>query len=259
MVDLRLISVVFTLVLFSVITGCHRGYREDLDYSHAILQSWQLAEIDDGVVAQFEHVVWEPDNTISLRAMIAEDLIVDGRDVLEIGTGTGILSILAVRNNARLVVATDINPAAVANARYNAAILAAGQKIDVRQVSPESSDAFTVVNDDERFDLILSTPPCEVSQVSEAMDHPFTAPDFNLIQSLLDGLPSHLKPGGRCLLSFGHRPGVKLLQQACLERGFDFKVLDDRSIEELEQVFLPGMLIEVKVPTDQLIGLGPRG
>ena len=43
---------------------------------------------------------------------------------LEIGTGTGILGILCLQNGADEVVATDINPAAVANARYNAAMLA---------------------------------------------------------------------------------------------------------------------------------------
>ena len=101
----------------TIITGGCTKYREDLDYSYAVEQTWQLEDMAYGDVVQFESVFWEPDDSISLRRLIIDDQIASGRDVLEIGTGTGLIAILCLQNEASSVLATDINPAAVANAR----------------------------------------------------------------------------------------------------------------------------------------------
>ena len=120
------------------IAGCHsEKYREDLDYSYSVQQTWYLDELGSREIIQFESVFWEPDDTVSLRNLIVTDTIASGRTVLEIGTGTGLLSILCLQNGANSVVATDINPAAVANARYNAAHLEIDQNLEVRQVPKE--------------------------------------------------------------------------------------------------------------------------
>ena len=68
------------------------------------------------------------------------------------------------------------------------------------------------------------------------------------MDSLLDGLPQHLNPGGRCLLAYGHVSAVKRLLTESESRGYQLKILDDRKIDDLEENFLPGMLIEIRVP-----------
>jgi methylase of polypeptide subunit release factors len=168
--------------------------------------------------------------------------------VLEIGTGTGVLSILCLQNDAQRVVATDINAAAVANARYNAAMLASDNPLDVRQVKLDAPQAFAVIGSNERFDLILSNPPWEDGLVVKPADHAYYDPGFELLNSLLDGLPEHLKPGGRCLLAYGHVPAIKLVKSECERRGYEFKLLDDRDLEQLPKDFLPGMLVEIRPP-----------
>jgi len=230
-----------------VVPGCSK-HREDLDYSYDVIQTWDVEKLQHGQIIQFESVFWEPDDTVSLRELITEDAICTGRSVLEIGTGTGLIAILSAQNTADGVVATDINPAAVANARYNAAMLAEGMEIEIRSVSPQSPGAFAVIKDKEQFDLILSNPPWEDGKVSQPADHAFYDPDFALMDSLLDGLPKHLKPGGRCLLAYGHVPAIKRLQEQAEERGYEFKILDKRKLDDLETDFLPGMLSEIRVP-----------
>lgn len=244
----RIVFVVCLLPFFS--PGCRQKYREDLDYSYKVEQTWPLEDLNEGEIVQFESVFWEPDDTISLRKLIVDDLITAGRDVLEIGTGTGLLSILCLRNDARRVVATDINPAAVANARYNAAMLIPERQLDIRQVAPESPEAFSEIGQAERFDLIISNPPWEDGSIGQPADHAFYDPGFVLMNSLLDGLPAHLKPGGRCLLAYGHAPAIKLLRDECTRRGYEFKILDEREIDQLDRDFLPGMLLEVRIPLD---------
>ena len=242
--------VLTALLSMVVAVGCRTKYREDLDYSYVVEQTWPMEDLNFGEIVQFESVFWEPDDTVSLRKMIVQDAVAAGRDVLEIGTGTGLISILCLQNDAKKVVATDINAAAVANARYNAAILAPDQTLIVRQVGKESPGAFAVIQDDEQFDLIISNPPWEDGVVAKPADHAFYDPGFELMQSLLDGLPKHLKPGGRCLLAYGHVPAIKRLKAEAEKRNFEYKILDDRDLDSLETDFLPGMLVEVRPPLE---------
>jgi release factor glutamine methyltransferase len=248
----------FTLCVTSLITcGCRTEYREDLDYSYRVIQTWTLDELTFGrSIAQFESVFWEPDDTVSLRKLIVEDRIASGRNILEIGTGTGLLAILCLEHDAKSVVATDINPAAVACAKYNAAVLVPDHPLDVRQVPKSDPGAYSVLGKQEKFDLIISNPPWEDGSITKAADHAFYDPGFALMDSLLDGLPERLAPGGRCLLAYGHVPAIRRLQQEAQRRGYPLKILDDRDLDSLETNFLPGMLIEIRMAPDNQVVSG---
>ena len=241
------LACVFLTGVFSM-TGCREQYREDLDYSYGVEQTWPVEDLLSGEVVQFETVFWEADDSTSLRKMIVSDAIVSGRDVLEIGTGTGLISVLCLQNGAKSVVATDINPAAVANARYNAATLCPDQALDVRQVETSNPGAFVVIKKTEKFDLVISNLPWEDGVVVKPADHAFYDPDFQLMDTLLDGLPNHLKPGGRCLLAYGNVGAIKRLQTESEKRSYGFKILDDRNLDSLDENFLPGMLVEIRPP-----------
>lgn len=68
------------------------------------------------------------------------------------------------------------------------------------------------------------------------------------MDSILDGLPDRLNVGGRCLLAYGYLPAVVRLQAEAKKRGYDVKILDDRSLDSLASEFLPGILTEIRVP-----------
>ena len=247
----RRYSVTFVLLATIGCGGCS-SQRSDLDYSYNVEQVVQLPGLEDQGLVQFESVFWEPDDTTSLRKLIIDDEIAQGRDVLEIGTGTGLLSLLCLTNGATRVVATDINPAAVANARYNVAMYELDPFFEVRLVDRSSPGAFAVIKPSEKFDLILSNPPWEDGKIAQAADHAFYDPDFALMDTLLAGLPQHLKPGGRCLLAYGHSPAITRLLSKADALGFQTKVLDDRRVDQLPLNFLPGMLIEVRLGKNQV-------
>lgn len=244
----RSVALALGLVFVWSVSGCRR-YRSDLEYDYQVVQTWPLDEWPGAEWVQFDSVFWEPDDTLSLRRMIVDDAIAAGRSVLEIGTGTGLIAILCQRHDATRVVATDINPAAVANARYNAAMLGAERDLEVRQVDPGDPAAFSVIAPGERFDLIVSNPPWEDGRIDTPGDHAFYDPGFALMDSILDGLPSHLRPGGRCLLAYGHVPAVRRLIDGARDRGYAYEILDERDLDQLPVDFLPGMLIEIRLPS----------
>lgn len=240
------------LLLIVLAAGCKQQVRQDLSYDYDVEQAWTVEEFPYRPIVQFKSVFWEPDDTAELRRLITKESIADGRRVLEIGTGTGYLSLLCVANGATHVVATDVNPAAVACARYNAAQQALETNLEVRQVDPNNPGAFTVIKPEERFDLILSNPPWEEGQVEKPADHAFYDPGFALMQSIIDGLPQHLSPGGRCLLSYGNVPAIKRLLEMAEAANLQVKVLDDRKLDELPTNFLPGMLVELRLPNEKV-------
>jgi len=60
---------------------------------------------------------------------------------------------------ARKVVATDINPMAVKNARFNAEQLGLAERFEVRLVPPDDAGAYSVIQASERFDLVIYKRP----------------------------------------------------------------------------------------------------
>ena len=105
----------------------------------AKIKQWGYIDELPRAIAQFETVFWEPQDTVSLRKLIRDSPLVRGKRILEIGTGTGLVTLCCLRAGAAEVVATDINPVAVANARYNAMLLGVEDRLDVRWSSRSTS------------------------------------------------------------------------------------------------------------------------
>ena len=70
---------------------------------------------------------------------------------------------------------------------------------------------------------------------------------LQLLKSLLDGLRDHLNPGGRALLAYGAVDGIQHLLRYSEDNGLRVRILDDRKLEDLPAVFVPGMLLEVSL------------
>lgn len=215
------------------------------------IYAWRSIEDLPFRIAQFETVFWDPRDTPSLRRLIRTTDLVRGKTVLEIGTGTGLLSLCCLQRGARRVLATDINPAAVTNALYNAAMLGWADRFECRQVPRDQPGAWSVIDSGERFDLVISNPPWEDATPESDFEFALYDPGFHLLESLLEDLPRHLNPNGRCLLAYGSGPGIRTAQRLARQRGQAVKILDPAPAPaNLPDTFLPGLLIEVIVPGD---------
>ena len=206
---------------------------------------WGAVEDLPEKIAIFGTVFWEPQDTTSLRALIRTTPLVDDKTVLEIGTGSGLVALCCLQAGAEKVVATDINPMAVANAKYNARLLGVDQRIDVRLVSETEPSAYAVIGETERFDIIISNPPWEDATPGMIAEYALYDKDFSPMRSMLGGLQDHLKPDGKALLAYGCVSAIKTIVQLCDEYDLAVKFLDDRDLDSLPEVFLPGMLLIV--------------
>ena len=214
---------------------------------------WEPIQDFDKDVALFESVFWEPTDTTSLRKLIRETDLVRAKRVLEIGTGSGLVSLACLQAGASHVVATDINPQAVKNALYNAKQLgllreADGQSnFEVRLVPRRDPSAWSVIGEDERFDLIISNPPWEDDKPKQMSDFALYDPEFGLLKSILSGAEERLEPNGQLLLAYGCVTAIKTIKNLAPVHNLSYKQLDERSLDELAEVFLPGMLLELRV------------
>lgn len=204
-------------------------------------------------IAQFDTVFWDPRDTPSLRDLIRTNGIARNRRVLEIGVGTGLLSLCSLEQGATRALGTDINPAAAACARYNAARFGWQDKFDCRLVTKTNAAAFAVIKPGEKFDLILSNPPWVDRRPKSDFEFALYDPGFELLKSLLEGLPQHLNPDGQVFLAYGSVSGIRTLQKLGAQLGYTVRIVnDDRRLEDLPEEFLPGMTLEVIVPASLL-------
>ncbi|MCI0506255.1 MAG: tRNA (adenine(22)-N(1))-methyltransferase TrmK [Gammaproteobacteria bacterium] len=87
--------------------------------------------------------------TINGIYLLEYSRVKEGEEVLDIGTGSGIHAIFAAEK-AIHVVATDIYPPAIENAKTNAQLHSVDHKIDFRV-----GDLFAPLNDREKFDVVF--------------------------------------------------------------------------------------------------------
>ncbi len=151
-------------------------------------------------------------------------LPLQGRKVLDIGTGSGILALFCATHGAQ-VTATDIDPLALRQAHKAAGNLGLSLELIV-------SDLFSKVTG--QFNLILFNPPYLPSSTVEDRAVDGGPGGAMLSKRFLQELPSYLKRGGTALLL------VSSLNEpaSLLERypGFQFSVMAKRSLffEELQ-------------------------
>jgi release factor glutamine methyltransferase len=141
--------------------------------------------------------VYPPQNDTWLLAdALAEAGVRPGGDVLDIGCGTGVLSIMAARTRPRSITAVDVSWRAVLAARLNTRLH--GVRADVVR-----GDALDLVAD-RTFDLVLSNPPYVpgIGTPPRGRDRAWDAGMDGrvLLDRLCGRAPDLLRPGGTLLM-----------------------------------------------------------
>jgi methylase of polypeptide subunit release factors len=105
----------------------------------------------------------------------------------DIGTGTGVLAAVLARRGIQRVVATEMEPRALACAHENVERLGLAGKVEVvnADLFPEGRAALAVCN-----------PPWIPARPSSPLEHGIYDPESRMLNGFLRGLAAHLAPGG---------------------------------------------------------------
>jgi SAM-dependent methyltransferase len=125
----------------------------------------------------------------------------------DIGTGTGVLAAVLARRGVERVVATDVDPRALACARENIERLGLGKQVKVVE-----ADLFP----EGRAPLVVCNPPWLPARPSAAIEHAIYDPDSRMLRGFLEGLAAHLTPGGEgwlILSDFAEHLGLRTRAQ----------------------------------------------
>ena len=112
----------------------------------------------------------------------------DGRRALDLGTGCGVQALMAARHSAE-VVATDINPRALAFATFNARLNGVSD-VDLRHGS-----LFEPV-DGLKFDLVVANPPYVISPDSRFQYRDGGYPGDTICREIVQRIPEFLEEDG---------------------------------------------------------------
>jgi len=160
--------------------------------------------------------------------LLAENFDVNENDVvLDVGTGCGILAILAAKK-AKKVVATDINPHAIDCARTNARHNGVLAKMDIGQGS-----LFEPIKTSEEFDVIIFNAPYLPTSESEKKSWVSKAwaggqNGRDLIEPFVSEAPKFLKKNGRIFLVQSSLSDIDKTIQRFKECGLKAKVVAEK-------------------------------
>ena len=153
-------------------------------------------------------------------------LDLNGKHVVDIGTGSGILALAAVRAGAEHVTATDINPNAALTAAENARANGVGDR-----VTALCTDLLSALAPRPLFDVILSSPPKHAGEPRDLTDRGWHAgPNYRDIAALFDQSRARLKPGGRMYVMVSSDSDLDLFSTLIDRAGFRARLVREHSI-----------------------------
>lgn len=157
----------------------------------------------------------------------------EGGSLLEIGPGTGAISITAAYRGASKVVAVDINPDAVANTQANIEKHHIEDRVEVRL-----GDVFDALTN-EKFDTIFWNTPFGLVDEGDItlLEQSVFDPGYKATKRFIEGSKQHLNPGGRLLIGFSSTLGrLDLIQKFCTESGYDLELIYEEESKEVHPV-----------------------
>jgi methylase of polypeptide subunit release factors len=183
-------------------------------------------EIPDGVHPP-------PESSIDLARLLD---VKPSESVLDLGCGSGILSIAAAKLGARRVVATDLDPRSLRATAANAERNGVAERIEIRAGSwyEALGDGNGPASGKERFDVILATPPQTPSSSpfgpryggSDGTKHLF---------AILDGARTFLNPDeGRLWLL-----AISIANPSALWKRLEERFCEVSLVHETDRLFTP--------------------
>lgn len=131
------------------------------------------------------------------------------KEFLEIGCGSGVLSLFATFQGASKIVAVDINPNAIENTKANF------QKYNFKNIETFESDVFEKV--EGKFDTINFAAPYHGNEPRDILEYGVSDPEYRALKIFLKEAKNFLKENGQIILGFSNTGDLDLLNTLFIE------------------------------------------
>lgn len=174
--------------------------------------------IVDGFSVVVHNGVFTPDPALTHSPYSIIHVLPDlhDKDVLDLGCGSGVLSLAAARRGASSVLAVDVSFAALENAQANIRTAQLDSRIQVKE-----SDVFSNIS--EEFDLILANLPI-------LDDGLWGRSPLEIVEKFLDEFPNHLKDAGEAWLVWGSFSPVEPLLSLLRGKGLSYRASHEMAL-----------------------------
>lgn len=144
-------------------------------------------------------------------------------DVLDVGTGSGVLAIVAAQK-AKKVIATDINPKAVQCTKENI------KNNNLKNVKVYQGNLFSPLKPKDKFDVILFNPPYLEGSLKTPIDQALNDPDKKIIKRFFKQAKNHLKPKGYIQILYSSLADIDVFLKITKDLGWKNKILFKKKI-----------------------------
>ncbi len=120
----------------------------------------------------------------------------NGKKVLDVGTGTGFHAIQAVNSGAMEVVAIDINPEAIRCAKDNVNLNNVAEKVTVIE-----SDLFDQLPTTQKFDIVIANLPIVDFPLEGMAEIALYDPEYRIRKRFLEQVGNYLNNGGIIIMT----------------------------------------------------------
>jgi release factor glutamine methyltransferase len=163
--------------------------------------------------------VFDPSWRVSSKSLLKTIKIKKGERVLDIGTGSGILSIFSVKKGAYGALGVDISKPALECARFNIKLNGMEDKIEIR-----ASDLFSNIGN-RKFDVILFNSPQRTVKPKTTLEKAFFDYRMRTISRFVSDAKRFLYPNGRIYISYGKAGEIGRLEKLIKVHGYKMKIL----------------------------------
>ena len=173
-------------------------------------------------------------------------------DFLEVGSGAGVIAVMAALGGVRRVVAVDINPDAVANTEANAVLHGVGARVSCRL-----GDVFDPLEEHERFDTIFWNAPFSYVEREDLtpLERAVYDPKYHGLKRYLKEGKKHLKPGGKLLIGFSSSSGhTDVLLRLAHEHQWAVRLVAETAYNDFDGVPTWLELYEATQESEELVG-----
>jgi len=156
--------------------------------------------------------VWSPRYDWSSAFYLENFPDVRGLSFLEIGSGTGVISVYAGLRGASRVVASDVNPDAVENTRQNF------RRHRLDHAEAILSDGFNAIRG--KFDVVTWNAPYHGSRPSDVLERGAADEDYCGIKAFFRDVGDHLLEHGKIVFGFSESGDLSLIRSLMDAAGY---------------------------------------